>query len=224
MNMTELLINTYSAVIQDNFRMTSYNTPWEDTVYILDTQFAQVNKKECFGFSLQFEREKDNSQSMIWNLGLMMLNTPAQLFTKFSEITTAKINSGQLTGYNNTIFDSDRLKVYLRKTESKRVWPNDLSIIKPLLKSPKKWTKPAIVRALVNGQVTARCTGSYTDDYAYDYAYDYGRGESDCKALARKIIEHPGGYHCHLYNGELSLSFASCQYWNLTIIDNKLTK
>ena len=166
---------------------------------------AGLKAKECQKLSVWVIRDIDNQMDW-WNEFLSPKREEIFTTLKKTDLSFEEIHK-----LWKGLIPVDILNFSYETEQSIRFWPfHDLSRIKPLKKSPKKWNITTAIRAIVNNQFKSlQCTGIYTDDYRHDASVDFHKGEiGDPVAFARRIYESPYGWWVSSQpdnNGRLSL-------------------
>ena len=178
---------------KDNLKVTIYSG---GNIYLTDITNALKRGKTCTRISIQSDKmDHEEIETLIFDCNYN--------FKKLFDI----LNSLDISG--NDSLNYKGLTIYKNFQKSIRVYsPFNLKFVKPLKKTPEKWTVGHTLKVLINDQFKDfRCDGIYTDDYAYDASCNYQEGEiSDSKSFERNIIENPSGWWCCESGNRLTLN------------------
>jgi len=83
------------------------------------------------------------------------------------------------------------------------------------IKTPKKWTRSHVIKAIYSGQMKhGQCKGKYTDDYAYDAAINYRKGIIDQMEFVKQLIESPSGWRIRQDEEQENLIHVNCYHFD----------
>lgn len=146
---------------------------YDDSCSIIDLTNAMKNGQQCKKYSArQIEwtgRNFCDFYNLIHKTGIEKVN----------EFYNHIVNDNQIDGIEINQSELKSSKVFSPFVE-----------VKPI-KTPTKWTKSHVWKAILSGQIYSGQTDyHYTDDYAYDAAYNYREGCGvDLIRLAQDLIE-----------------------------------
>jgi len=197
----ESILNNHKSSYFKEEKM--YAHVYADSIVVIDLTNAMKTGKTCTYYAL-----RDNIRGdFIINLYNKGIKTFADLF--------AAIKNGELTEFMST-------------SEQKSSSTFSPFVKVPPIKTPEKWTKAHIWKAILSGQIWEGTTSyHYTDDYAYDAAYNYGQGcRVDLIKLAIEIIEdNCKGYSIHVgetdNDGNIYIGFSTYSYDYKTLVYNE---
>ena len=176
---------------------------YANSIVVIDLTNAMKTGKTCTYYSLR-DNINDGLVVTIYNKGI---KTFSDLF--------AAIKNGELTEYISTAEQKSS------STFSPFVKVNPI-------KTPTKWNRTHIWKAILSGQIwNGETSYHYTDDYAYDYAYNYHQGCGvDLIKLAIEIIEDDcKGYSIYTgktdENGNIEIHFSTYSFDSKTLIFNE---
>lgn len=150
---------------------------YANSIVVIDLTNAMKTGKTCTYYSLR-DNFNDGLVVTLYNKGI---KTFSDLF--------AAIKNGELTEYISTAEQKSS------STFSPFVKVNPI-------KTPTKWNRTHIWKAILSGQIwNGETSYHYTDDYAYDYAYNYhqGCGVDTEEIIVNELMFRAGYYEWNVF-------------------------